>query len=86
MTSLSQDGGTGHIGFRPTFEIEINEEDDQDLPKLLLQACSMQFFVCESLSDLFRLFSSLFDQIKFNVPSNGSVSGTSLYSPILDCS
>ena len=25
--------------FRPTFEIEINEEDDRVLPKRLLQAC-----------------------------------------------
>lgn len=28
----------------PTFEIEINEEDDHSLPKRLLQACNIFFF------------------------------------------
>lgn len=30
---------TASAAFRPTFEIEINEEDDRNLPKRLLQAC-----------------------------------------------
>lgn len=35
----SPDAAETAAAFRPTFEIEINEEDDRDLPKRLLQAC-----------------------------------------------
>lgn len=39
LTSLHAAPETASAAFRPTFEIEINEEDDRDLPKRLLQAC-----------------------------------------------